>query len=100
LGQCRQVPPNLSQCSDTIGRILFQKKNAASNQLMRIYNSRASRLTSKGHQKRQVFIKGDKRLSKEGGGEQWKVVLGVNGVMVRGANAKGGRGADATSARL
>jgi hypothetical protein len=28
LGQCRQVPPNLSQRSDTIWRLLFQKKNA------------------------------------------------------------------------
>jgi hypothetical protein len=26
LGQCRQVPPNLSQRSDTIWRLLFQKK--------------------------------------------------------------------------
>jgi hypothetical protein len=27
LGQCRQVPPNLSQRSDTIWRLLFQKRN-------------------------------------------------------------------------
>jgi hypothetical protein len=27
LGQYRQVPPNLRQCSDTIWRLLFQKKN-------------------------------------------------------------------------
>jgi hypothetical protein len=25
-GQCRQVPPNLSQCSDAISWLLFQKK--------------------------------------------------------------------------
>jgi hypothetical protein len=26
LGQCKQVPPNLSQCSDAIWRSLYQKK--------------------------------------------------------------------------
>jgi hypothetical protein len=31
LGQCSGVPPNLSLCSDTIWRLLFQKKNAAQN---------------------------------------------------------------------
>jgi hypothetical protein len=29
LGQCRQVPPNLSKRSDTIWRLLFQKKTLA-----------------------------------------------------------------------
>jgi hypothetical protein len=33
LGQCSGVPPNLSLRSDTIWRLLFQKKNAASEHL-------------------------------------------------------------------
>jgi hypothetical protein len=32
LGQCRQVPPNLSERRDTIWRLLFQKRNTTAEQ--------------------------------------------------------------------